>query len=144
MKKFAFLLLLSICNLCFSQETYNVKTVDQFAIYPTCKDSIDKFAECFDQKLNEDLQTKLSKIKLDKILKTQGEYFAKLNFVVDEEGNFTNIRISGNDVLGRISKEVLLKINNEQIDNETKISPALLNGNPVKINYAVPVKYVIK
>ena len=85
MKKFAFLLLLSICNLCFSQETYNVKTVDQFAIYPTCKDSIDKFAECFDQKLNEDLQTKLSKIKLDKILKTQGEYFAKLNFVVDED-----------------------------------------------------------
>ena len=81
--------------------------------------------------------------KLDKILKNSGKYFAKINFVIDEEGNFTNFRISGNDVLGRISKEILIKINTEQTTNNTKIIPAKLNGAPVKINYNLPIEYKV-
>ena len=126
-----------------AQELTNSKIIDQYAIYPTCEDSIDNLPNCFDTKLNEDVQAKLSKIKLDKILKNSGKYFAKINFVIDEEVNFTNFRISGNDVLGRISKEILIKINTEQTTNNTKIIPAKLNGAPVKINYNLPIEYKV-
>ena len=81
MKPYFLLPLLFFFNFALSQEVYNAKTVDQFPIYPTCQDSINDLPNCFDKKLNEDVQKKLSAIKLDKIIKASGRIFTKVNFV---------------------------------------------------------------
>jgi hypothetical protein len=128
----------------YSQTMYTPKNVNQFPVYPTSQDKMDELSTCFDAKLKDDLTTKLSKINLDKILKSKGTFFTKLNFVIDDKGNFTDIKVSGNETLGRISKEIILKINNEQIDANTKIEPALVNGSAVKMAYSLPIEYAVK
>ena len=144
MKPYLLLPVLFFFNFALSQEVYNAKTVDQFPIYPTCQDSINDLPNCFDKNLNEDVQKKLSAIKLDKIIKASGRIFTKVNFVINEEGSFSNIKVSGNEILGRIVGEVLLRINQEQTENNTKIIPAKVNGNSVKLNYSLPIEYTLK
>ena len=135
------LLVFSICTFTFSQEIYTIKNVSQFAIYPGCEEKTDDYVECFNTKLNHDLEERLSKIKLDKILQKSGDYFAKLNFIIDENGYFSNITSQGNETLGRIATQILYKINREQEENSTKIKPALINENPVKVYFNIPVRY---
>ena len=64
--------------------------------------------------------------------------------MIDENGNFTNVTSQGNETLARISTQILYKINREQEESATKIKPALVDGNPVKVSFNIPVKYNLK
>ena len=144
MRILIYFITLCFANSLFAQEIHNTKNVSQFAIYPSCEDSTDNYSQCFENKLSEDVSQRLTNIKLDKILKGSGDYFAKLFFVIDENGNFTNVTSQGNETLARISTQILYKINREQEESATKIKPALLDGNPVKVSFNIPVKYNLK
>ena len=133
-----------VASYSFSQEIYTAKNVTQFAIYPGCEEASENYIECFNTKLNDDISEQLAKIKMDKILKGSGDYFAKLFFVIDENGNFTNVTSQGNETLARISTQILYKINREQEESATKIKPALVDGNPVKVSFNIPIKYNLK
>lgn len=144
MKKLLTFFTLLITVFTFSQNIYNSNNVDKFAVYPDCKDESDSYLECFKNKLNEEVSDKLSKMTLDKILHGSSDYFAKLNFVIDENGYFTNITSQGNETLARISTQILYRINREQEEKSTKIKPALVNGNPVKVYFNISVHYTNK
>ncbi|MGV0756825.1 hypothetical protein ACTS95_14600 [Empedobacter brevis] len=141
MKKLLVFFIFSIHTFSFCQEVYNPKNVDQFAIYPSCEVVSDNYLECFNHQLNEDVSERLSKIKMDKILQDSGEYFAKLNFVIDENGDFITVTSQGDETLARISTQILYKINREQNENASKIKPALINGTPVKVNFSLSIRY---
>ncbi|MGL5235827.1 MAG: hypothetical protein ACRC8Z_13955 [Empedobacter falsenii] len=115
--------------------------MNQFAIYPGCEEKIDNYVEYFNMKLSHDVEERLPKIKMDKILQKSGDYFAKLHFIIDENGYFSNITFQGNETLGRIATQILYKINREQEENSTKIKPALINENPVKVYFNIPIRY---
>lgn len=140
MKKLLAFFAFSIHTFTFCQEVYNPKNVDQFAIYPGCEVASDNL-KCFDHQLNEDVSERLSKIKMDKILQGSGEYFAKLNFVIDENGDFITVTSQGDETLARISTQILYKINREQNENASKIKPALINGTPIKVNFSLSIRY---
>jgi len=67
-----------------------------------------------------------------------------MNFVIDENGYFTNITSQGNETLARISTQILYRINREQEEKSTKIKPALVDGNPVKVYFNISVHYTNK
>lgn len=144
MKKLLTFFTLLITVFTFSQDIYNSNNVDEFAVYPGCEDDSNSYLECFKNKLNEEVSDKLSKITLDKILNGSGDYFAKLYFIIDENGYFTNVTSQGNETLARISTQTLYRINREQKENSTKIKPALVNGNPVKVYFNISVLYTNK
>ncbi len=125
----------------FAQKIYAPKNVNQFAIYPGCEDSSENQIECFNTKLTENVNERLGQVKLDKILNGAGDYFAKLFFVIDENGNFSNVTSQGNETLARISTQILYKINREQEEASIKIKPALVDGTPVKVNFNISVRY---
>lgn len=141
MKVLLYTFCLIISFFAFSQEIFHSKNVNQFAIYPGCEEDIDNFADCFYTKLNEEVTEQLVKIKMNKLLQKRGEYYIKLNFVIDENGKFINVTSQGNEILGRTAIQILYRINREQEEMFTKIKPALVDEKPVKVSYSISILY---
>lgn len=111
---------------------------DTFAIYPGCESAstFQKQKKCFAASLNkhigENFNTELaSNLDLNGIIRM----FAA--FTIDTEGNIVNLRIRApHPALGREVKRVIKLL--------STVTPASLEGIPVKIPYTLPIMFKIQ
>ncbi|MDM1298048.1 energy transducer TonB [Empedobacter falsenii] len=138
MKKLS-LLAIVIAQFAFGQKIYTKDQVEKLPTYKEC--TADKKETCFAVKLSSQINEEL----IDYANKLpSGNYVSKINFTIDENGKFTNLKYTGNDELGKKALKALEIIGLRQEMGNTNVIPASINGKPVKMYYTLPVKIAVE
>ena len=138
MKKLS-LLAIVIAQFAFGQKIYTKDQVEELPTYKEC--TADKKETCFDAKLSSQINDEL----IDYANKLpSGNYVSKINFTIDENGKFTNLKYTGNDELGKKALKALEIIGLRQEMGNINVIPASIKGKAVKMYYTLPVKIEVE
>ncbi len=112
--------------------------VEFLPMFPSCKDiSKEDQKECFDKALKKEIFKNLKYPEKDLENKTEGTVFVQ--FIVDENGNFTSIKSADNK---RATNDMRIAVENA-VKKLPKIIPAKQGKNDVKVTYTIPITFKI-
>ncbi|WP_282629040.1 energy transducer TonB family protein [Empedobacter sedimenti] len=138
MKKLS-LLAIVIVQFAFGQEIYSKDQVEKLPTYKDCQSN--QNGDCFTKKLaskiNDELMDYANKLP-------SGNYVSRINFTIDENGKFTNLKYTGNEELGKRALKALEIISLRQEMDNINVIPAFINGKAVKMSYTLPVKIEVE
>ena len=110
--------------------------VEFLPMFPSCKGvSKNDQKECFDKALKTEIFKHLKYPERDLDNKKEGTVFAQ--FIIDENGNFTDIKTADNK---RATEEMRVAVENA-VKKLPKILPAKQGENNVKIRYTIPIAF---
>jgi len=112
--------------------------VEFLPMFPSCKGvSKEQQKECFDRALKTEIFKHLKYPERDLENKNEGTVYAQ--FIIDEKGNFTNIKTADNK---RSTDEMKIAVE-KAVKKLPKIIPAKQGTNDVKIRYTIPISFKI-
>ena len=144
MKKSLFTLLLIFNFFCLSaqentsilkeeKEEYSFIDLEEIPIYPGCEDfERNKRMECFNSKVSKHL-TATFKYPL-KAFKKNIQGRVHVMFVINKEGEITNIETRGGDPILQTEALRIIKL-------LPKMKPGMQEGKPVNVKYSLPINF---
>lgn len=117
--------------------TFNITEVDKIALFPECENlDMDQAKSCFATELSK-IVSKNFNLKLSEELGLKGSVRIITKFIINEEGEITEIKV-------RAPHERLVAEAERVLNLVPKLKPATKDNKPVKINYVLPIKFEIK
>ncbi|TCI85396.1 energy transducer TonB [Tenacibaculum sp. M341] len=110
--------------------------VDNLAAFPDCKGTGDQLS-CFNDEMIKHIQEYFVYPDEAIVNKLEGEVWVR--FIIDKEGNVTNIKALGPKG-GKILKEEAIRV----VSHLPKFEPATVNGEPVSIKYGFPINFSLE
>lgn len=129
------ILYLFLCIFCFSpnvfaqQETYILAAVDEAPYIAECYDPNKDSKECFDQKLNDFLQ---SNLVTPKTVKGEGKAYA--TFVITETGDIKDVQVKATE---KDQENEVIRV----LSSLSIASPAKIDGQAVATTHALPISF---
>jgi protein TonB len=135
-------------------DTYNYVDVDQPPMFDECEDKVTKeeMEVCFEKFLLKNLHRNIIYPESAKELKVEGKTY--IGFVIDNNGMISEVKVLKG--AGSNYETTENAINNYidayyDLDNAAivaikatpKIRPALVDGNPVNVQYVIPVVFAL-
>ena len=116
----------------------NINTVEQLPMFKACKGlSRSEQKACFDEQLSKIISRNLVYPESDYENKRQGR--AIIEFVIDENGNITNVRpVNENGATPEMKKAA-----EKAVKKIPQLIPAKQGNNNVRIKYAIPISFRI-
>lgn len=107
--------------------------IESVPIFPGCKGKTNQeLKKCFQEKIQLHISNNLKYPQAAVDMGIQGKVF--VIFVIDKEGNVTNIRTRGPDVsLEKESVRIMKAL--------PKMTPGKQRGKPVKVTFSIPINY---
>ncbi len=139
MKK-VLLLLLFISFSAFSQEETSeevkFETIEQVPLFASCED-VEKSQQiqCFQDRMTQHIILNFKYPNKAARKNIQGRVLAK--FIIDKEGNVTNIEATGGH---KILQEEAIRI----IKKLPQMKPGMQKGKPVRVQYGIPIVFKLK
>lgn len=146
-KTFFLFLIISCCNLTWSQENKTssdkpnneekviIKITEEEPIFPGCEDVDQKERKkCLIQKINEHIQENFNYPKKAMKKKITGRVI--VSFIINKEGEIKSITTKGPEN-GKILEEEARRI----ISLLPKMKPGTQRGEPVNVRYSIPINF---
>ncbi len=107
--------------------------IEKVAMFPGCEGlSKTQARQCFNEKMNRHIQKHFKYPDVAKELGIQGRVYVQ--FVVDREGNVTNIRMRGPDkTLEKEARRIIAKL--------PKFTPGEQRGKKVSMGFSIPINF---
>ncbi len=116
-----------------------VLTVEELPAFPACKGlPRNEQMQCFEEQLRKAVSKNLTYPEEDYKEGRQG--VALVEFTINEEGEFSNIKILDN----KRATPDMMKAAEKAIKKLRKINPAKQGNTPVKVKYTLPIAFKIK
>ncbi|WP_029037003.1 hypothetical protein [Salinimicrobium xinjiangense] len=141
MKKiYLFLLGLFICTGTFAQDNIpeEIKVVDKSPVARGCDPNASnpELKDCFTRVVTEQILSKINASYLQKHNLAPGMYKVHTTFSIDEKGKVQ-------DVNANFEKTKIAKHFAKAVKSIARVEPAYIDNKPVKIFYAIPIKFVV-
>jgi bla regulator protein BlaR1 len=115
----------------------NISEVEQIAMFPECENlDSEQAKKCFATEISSVINKNFN-IKLADELKLEGEVKIFTMFNINENGDVADIKV-------RAPHQKLVEEAERVLNLIPTLKPALKDGKPVKIKYALPIKFQIK
>ncbi|MCH2035140.1 MAG: energy transducer TonB [Tenacibaculum sp.] len=111
-------------------------TVDKIPAFPECDNSGDQF-NCFNTEMMKHIQEYFQYPDEALVNKIQGEVWVR--FIIDKDGNVTNIKALGPKG-GKLLKDEAIRV----VSNLPKFKPASENGETVSVKYGFPINFALE
>ncbi|WP_320815833.1 energy transducer TonB [Flavobacterium sp.] len=110
--------------------------IEEIPVFPGCEEVDRKDRnECFDEKIKEHVKANLKYPK--KALRRNIQGMVSVQFIIDKEGNVTDIRTIGADpILESEARRIFSLL--------PKMKPGFQKGKPVMVKYGVPLTFKIQ
>ncbi|MFY7670729.1 energy transducer TonB [Tenacibaculum sp. MEBiC06402] len=117
-----------------SAQKFNV--VDNIPAFPDCNDSDDQF-NCFNTEMMKHIQEYFEYPDEALVNKIEGEVWVR--FIIDKDGNVTNIKALGPKG-GKLLKDEAIRV----VSNLPKFKPATNGGEAVSVKYGFPINFALE
>lgn len=113
-------------------------TVDNIPAFPDCKsEQGNDQLDCFNTEMINHIQEHFSYPDQALLDKLQGEVWVR--FIIDKDGNVTNIKALGPKG-GKILKDEAIRV----VSNLPKFNPATKAGKPISVKYGFPINFSLE
>lgn len=110
----------------------SIALIDEVPTFPGCEEKDKKeLLKCFNKKIIEHITEHFRYPRLADKQNVEGK--VSVTFLVDKEGNVTNIRAHGHELLTEEAIRIISLL--------PKMSPGKQNGKPVKVRYGLPITF---
>ena len=103
--------------------------------FPGCTGNNEELKKCFQQKMNEHLQKNFNYPELAREMQIKGRVFVL--FLIDKNGNVTNIKTRGPDKLLETEAKRIISL-------LPKMKPGMQYNKPVGVTYSIPINFDLK
>lgn len=125
----------------FAQENVpsEIKVVDKAPVARGCDPNVSnpRLKECFTRVVTEHIVSKINASYLQKHNLDPGIYTVHTTFSIDEKGKVQ-------DVNANFEKSKIAKHFAKAVKSIARVEPAFIDNEPVKIFYAIPIKFVVE
>ncbi|CAL2065561.1 energy transducer TonB [Tenacibaculum sp. 190524A05c] len=111
-------------------------TVDNIPAFPDCNSGDDQF-NCFNSEMMNHIQEYFQYPDEALVNKIEGEVWVR--FIIDKDGNVTNIKALGPKG-GKLLKDEAIRV----VSNLPKFKPATNNGEEVSVKYGFPINFSLE
>ncbi len=112
-------------------------TVDAIPSFPDCKSGSKDQLDCFNEEMIKHIQEYFVYPNKALLNKQEGEVWVR--FIIDKEGNVTNIKTLGPKG-GKILNDEAIRV----VSNLPKFKPAIHEGKPVSVKYGFPINFSLE
>lgn len=133
MKKIIFLFCLISFSLFAQEKELSFIELEEYPSMPACEEvNRDYKKDCFNLKMQQHIKKHFKYPK--KALRKGISGRVMITFVINKEGNIENITTTG-------AHEILMKEAKRIVSLLPKFKPGYLNGEPVKVQYGLPITF---
>lgn len=126
------------------EEYTNFIRVETPPTYPGCKGSASEKKACFTKKIKSHLARKFNTSVAEDYSLDAGKKRIWVSFDVDKFGNVVNVNARSPKNMSTKAKKALEKEATRVIKSLPKMTAARQNGSSVKMNYSVPITFVVE
>jgi len=124
-------------------EYTNFVRVETPPTYPGCKGSATEKKACFTKKVKSFVGKKFNADIITSLNIESGKKRIWVSFDVDKFGNITGVNAKSPKGISASASKALENEAERVVKNLPKMTAARQNGNPVKINYSVPITFIV-
>ena len=118
-----------------SAQKFNL--VDKIPAFPNCNNSDDDQFNCFNTEMMKHIQEYFEYPDEALVNKIEGEVWVR--FIIDKDGNVTNIKALGPKG-GKLLNDEAIRV----VSNLPKFKPASNNGEAVSVKYGFPINFALE
>ncbi len=126
-----------------TEEYTNFVRVETPPTYPGCKGNASEKKACFTKKVKSHVGKKFNTDIIDDFNINSGKKRIWVSFDVDKYGNVINVNARTPSGISNTASKALKKEAERVVKSLPKMTAARQNGSPVKINYSVPITFIV-